>query len=124
MSQPAERTWIVEHYRVNERGELVEDPSALTNALLELYGLLHRVGGVVQIATRRRELYEGGPIITAATVYRWRSFVPVDHAQEAPAPERDGTAEQAAAPPPAAPAEVAEVVDENIPDPAPEPASA
>jgi hypothetical protein len=99
MSVPSERIWIVETYFVDPSdGQYKHDPHALPNALLELVGTLTRIGGVVQVATRRVEIAQGRTE-TVAVVFRWRSFVPVDKAQVAPDRERDGTAEQAAAPP-------------------------
>lgn len=133
MSPPAERIWTVDTYFVRQVAdpvtgqpvtEWVPDPTALPNALLELNGLLTRVGGVVQTATRRREI-SPGRVETIAVVFRWRSFVPVDKTQEAPAGEQDGTDAQAAAPP-LAPVPDLPAEDEPIPaeEPAPEPVAA
>ena len=57
MSKPSERDWIVETWLVDEQtGEWFPDPNALPKALLELNGILSRIGGVVQIGTRRMEI--------------------------------------------------------------------
>lgn len=133
MSPPAERVWTVDTFFVRQvqdpaTGQLVPewvpDPNALPNALLELNGLLTRVGGVVQMATRRREI-SPGRVETIAVVFRWRSFVPVDKTQEAPPGEQDGTEAQAAAPP-LAPVPDLPAEDEPIPveEPTPEPVAA
>jgi len=135
MSTPAERIWTVDTYYVREVADpitgqpvtqWVPDPNALPIALAELNGLMTRVGGVVQMATRRHEISKGR-VETVAVVFRWRSFVPVDRSQEAPAHEQDGTEAQAAAPP-LAPVPDLPPEDEPIPaeksEPKPEPAAA
>ena len=118
MSQPGERIWTVDLW--GQHPETLEwmpyPPEVIVNSLLELEGTLRRIGGVVQIASRRFEI-SPGRVETIALVYRWRSFVPLDKAQTAPPIEQDGTAEQAqaqaVAPPP--PAELPEH-DERPPE--------
>lgn len=116
MSSPAERIWTVDTYLVDEFGNYHEQPQALTTALLECVGMISRLGGVIQMATRRQEV--NGLVVTVAVVFRWRSFTPVERAQEAPPAEQDGTAAQAQAPPLAQPPELAGVVDDVPPAPA------
>lgn len=113
---PAERVWTVPVGFVDDAGSYVPDGQALATSLLEIQGLLLRVGGVVQIATRRQEIAPGR-IETTAIVYRWRSFVPVDRSQEAPPRERDGTPEQEAAEPLPTPEELP-ADDEPVQEPA------
>jgi hypothetical protein len=94
---PAERVWTVVTARQNPiTGAVEADPAALGVALAELQGILLRLGGVVQFATRRQQL-DDGRVETLAVVVRWRSFSPVDRAQQAPPVEQDGTEAQAAA---------------------------
>ena len=124
MSPPAERIWTVNTYYVDKQGQYVHDPDALPNALLELNGLMARVGGVMQMATRRTEIAPGR-VETLAVVFRWRSFVPMDRSQDAPELERDGTPEQEAAEPlPAVPDLPAQDAPSPPVEPAPEPAGA
>lgn len=106
MSQPGERIWTVDLWGQHpQTGEWMPyAPQLLGDSLLELEGQLRRLGGVVQIASRRFEI-SPGRVETIALVYRWRSFVPLDKAQTAPPVEQDGSPEQAqaqavAAPPP------------------------
>lgn len=95
---PAERSWTVVTARRNEiTGALEADPNALGVALGELQGILLRLGGVVQFAPRRQE-FDDGRIETLAVVVRWRSFVPLDRAAQAPPREQDGSEAQAVAP--------------------------
>lgn len=117
---PAERVWTVPTGYVDDNGLWVPDVNALTTALLELQGLMFRVGGVMQIATRRQEIAPDR-IETTAMVFRWRSFVPVDRSQQAPVREQDGTPEQAAAAPLPTPEEMP-VEDEPLEAEAEEPA--
>lgn len=122
MSPPAERIWTVNTYYIDSATkQYVPDPEALPTALLELNGLMTRVGGVMQMATRRAEIAPGR-VETLAVVFRWRSYVPLDKSQEAPAMEQDGTEAQAAAPP-LAPAPDLPPDDEPLPSEpaAPEP---
>lgn len=126
MSSPAERIWTVNTYLVDEAGGYHEQPQALTTALLECVGIISRLGGVIQMASRRQEIAPGW-VVTVAVVFRWRSFVPVDRAQEAPPAEQDGSAVQAEAPPLAQPADLplADAPPPAAPpaQPAPEPAT-
>lgn len=86
MSKPSERVWTVELFVPNpETGAPEHDPAALPNALLELVGLMARVGGVVQMASRRAEVAPGR-IETIGVVFRWQSFVPVDKGGQEPPP--------------------------------------
>lgn len=99
MSAPAERVWTVDTKLFDvESQQWLDVPNALVNALLEVNGLMLRIGGVLQIASRRHEIAQGR-IETIALIFRWRSFVPVDHSQVAPPLEQDGTEAQAAAAP-------------------------
>jgi hypothetical protein len=120
-TNPSERVWVVPVGFVDENGQWIPDVNALTTGLLELQGLLFRVGGVMQIATRRQEVAPER-IETTALVFRWRSFVPVDRSQEAPPRERDGTPEQAEAEPLIQPEELPaddEPVEVEAEEPAP-----
>lgn len=120
MSVPAERIWIVDHFVTKDDGlggtEYIPDPAAVNNGMLEIGAILSRVGGVVTLATRRQEI-SPGRVETVATVVRWRSFVPLERAQEAPPAEQEyppsgdpdpAAAETPAADPPATPPPVEE----------------
>lgn len=112
---PAERVWTVVTARHNAvTGSVEADPAALGVALAELQGILLRLGGVVQFATRRQEV-EPGRVETLAVVIRWRSFVPIDRSQEAPPVEQDGSTAAAAAPPLEVPADLGDQA--FVPDP-------
>lgn len=114
---PAERTWTIITARRNELTGAVEaDPQALLDSLAELNGILLRLGGTIQFATRRQEVEEGR-IETLAVVVRWRSYSPVNKAQAAPPQEMDGTAEQVAAGGPVpAPADISDEAYVNGPE--------
>lgn len=106
MSVPAERIWTIDIFHQDpQTGEWFPDEKALPNALLELIGIMTRVGGVFQMGTRRYEIAPGR-IETVGVVIRWRSFAPVEKGgadQVAPPVEQDGAAAQAAAEPLAEP---------------------
>ncbi len=99
MSVPAERTWIVDSYVVDRDGNYLPDPQSVAIAMAELQAILTRVGGVATLATRRQEI-SPGRTETLALVIRWRSFVPMEKAQEAPEHEQETDAPESAPAPP------------------------
>lgn len=117
MSQPKERIWIIYHFDVDDAGGLIPRPDLVASGMAEIGVILSRLGGVVTLATRRKEVAEGR-VETLATVVRWRSFVPVEKAQEAPVTEQDSSP---ATPPPPGTEEILAIPDDPIADPAPLP---
>lgn len=124
MSVPAERVWIIDHVVEVAAGApgamlvpdeqtgaaryYVPDPNAVSTGMLEIAAILSRIGGVVTLATRRKEI-SPGHAVTLATVVRWRSFAPLEKAQEAPVAEQE---QPPAAEPPAEPVSEPEPVEE------------
>lgn len=111
MSQPAERIWFIYHYdRDPTTGELIPRPDEVQREFLELAVLASKIGGVFTLATRRKEIEEGlfkGQVLTLATVVRYRTFVPLEKAQEAPPAEQNG--DHPPTPPPPGAEEVLEI---------------
>lgn len=120
MSQPKERIWIIYHFDVDDAGGLIPRPDLVAAGMAEIGVILSRVGGVITVATRRKEVAEGR-VETLATVVRWRSFVPMERAQEAPVAEQETGAPPT--PPPPGGEEVLAIPDDPITDPAPLPES-
>lgn len=85
--KPAKRQWEVRVYPVHpETGETVKldeyrDDREFAQSILELKGILDRLGGVVSIATKREE-FGSGDIRTVALIFRWEAFVPVQRSKE------------------------------------------
>lgn len=73
---PAERVWTVPCFVRADSGELLRDPGQVREAMLELAGILMRIGGMVQMVTRREEISPGA-IETTEVIVRWRSYAPV-----------------------------------------------
>jgi len=78
---PSERTWTVPCYVTTAEGDLLPDPQGLASALYEVQAILTRVGGVIQMGTKRESIPvpPGYPeqIATTAVVVRWKAFAPV-----------------------------------------------
>lgn len=87
MSKPSERIWTVELWlQDRETGEWFPDPNALPKALLELNGILSRIGGFVQIAADRKVL-PGLGWQTTGIVIDWRAHIPAPRRDEESEPE-------------------------------------
>lgn len=102
------RPWIVPTVAQLPDGQVVPDPEATAAALLELQGMLQRLGGTVAIGTERHEV--NGRVLTTALHIKYDSFVPME---QKPSDAQSQRKAQTAPPP--------EAVPETQPQPAPEP---
>lgn len=119
MTPPSERIWICYHFDEGPEG-LEPNPGRVQTFFAELAVIQSRIGGTMTLATRRKEVAPGR-VETMATICRWRSFVPIEKAQEAPPAEQE--AGHPATPPPVGAEEILTVPDDQIEEPTPIPES-
>lgn len=74
ITKASQRVWEVNCYLPTEQG-LIPDPAELERSMVELGGILSRIGGVVSIASVRKEITPGR-VVTTGLLVRWDSFVP------------------------------------------------
>lgn len=80
-----ERIWLIE---ADETGEV--DPRELAEAMMEVAGILRRIGGAVKMIARRRQVIEDPPLyLTERIDVMWAPHAPLPRRarQEEPPPQ-------------------------------------
>lgn len=83
---PQEKVWRVEAVVRADNGEILRDPVAVREGMLELGAILSRVGGTAALVAERNEV-EPGRVETTAIIVRYRTFSPIVTRVEEPLAE-------------------------------------
>jgi hypothetical protein len=99
-TKPSERVWEVDCFVVDHaQGIVLPDPVAVRESMFEVQAILTRLGGVVQIGSKRDENYPSpGQVSTTKLLFRWQSFAPISPPEDAAVPPAPPEAEPAAVP--------------------------
>jgi hypothetical protein len=78
MGTPSQREEIL---YADEFGQV--DPDVYAETVLKWGTVVEKVGGMLMVGAQRVQEDEGGPFVTRAIVFTWRSFVPAQRAEPA-----------------------------------------
>lgn len=82
MAATDERIWII---NADESGEV--NPAELADAMFEVAGILRRIGGAVQMISRRRRVLEEPPLyLTERVDVMWAPHAPLPRQRRAEPP--------------------------------------